>query len=95
MNQQLVSLYQQGLIIPKFNALQVCDLSGNEKIVFSVIFSLCLKSPSGKVQCPIPALIKNCDCLLSHVSMIKTIKKLNPLVYSVYTLKPRPSPALR
>lgn len=76
MNQQLVSLYQQGLIIPKFNALQVCDLSGNEKIVFSVIFSLCLKSPSGKVQCPIPALIKNCDCLLSHVSMIKTIKKL-------------------
>lgn len=76
MNQQLVSLYQQGLIIPKFNVLQICDLSGNEKIVFSVIFSLCLKSPSGKVQCPIPALIKNCDCILSHVSMIKTIKKL-------------------
>lgn len=76
MNQQLVSLYQQGLIIPKFNVLKVCDLSGNEKIVFSVIFSLCLKSPSGKVQCPIPELIRNCDCLLSHVSMIKTIKKL-------------------
>ena len=76
MNQQLVSLYQQGLIIPKFNVLQVCDLSGNEKIVFSVIFLLCLKSPSGKVQCPIPELIRNCDCLLSHVSMIKTIKKL-------------------
>jgi hypothetical protein len=57
MDQTILMIYEQGIRIPNFKSLIFHRLSATEKIVFSVIFAHCIKSPSGKVRRSISDLI--------------------------------------
>ena len=77
MNKTILTMYEQGIRIPRFRSLKFHSLSATEKIVFSVIFSHCIKSPSGKVRRTISDLISDSNLDITSVTMSKALNHLN------------------
>jgi hypothetical protein len=77
MNKTILTMYEQGIRIPCFRSLRFHSLSATEKIVFSVIFTHCIKSPSGKVRRTISDLISDSNLDITSVTMSKALNHLN------------------
>lgn len=77
MNKTILTMYEQGIRIPRFRSLKFHSLSATEKIVFSVIFAHCIKSPSGKVRRTISDLISDSNLDITSVTMSKALNHLN------------------
>lgn len=77
MNRTFLVMYEQGIRIPNFKSLKFHRLSATEKIVFSVIFTHCIKSTSGKVRRSISDLIIDSNLDITSVTMSKALNHLN------------------
>ena len=77
MDQTILMIYEQGIRIPNFKSLIFHRLSATEKIVFSVIFAHCIKSPSGKVRRSISDLIIDSNLDITSVTMSKALNRLS------------------